>query len=157
MIRTRKVQMTSDEFFYLLLTIYFKRRWMLVAWIWLMIFVLLISARISSAEYWLVAVLCLAQVGLVCQYWWYARAKANRIYLLPRFLEITSDQVVEWMEDGTSSIIKTERFIRLMRTGKCYLLFVAKNEYVYLPFSAFETDADREWFDAEVVERIGNK
>lgn len=153
MIRTRKFELTSDEFFYLLLTIYFKRRWWMLVWVWLMIFLLLFSTRISAMEYMLIAVLCLAQVFLVAQYWLYAHSKDNRIYLLPRFFEISSEQVVEWMDDGTSSTIKTERIIRVMRTGKCYLLFIAKNEYIYLPFSAFETDADRKWFDQEFMKK----
>ncbi len=126
----------------------------MLVWLWVMIFLLLFRTRISAMEYMLIAILCLAQVFLVAQYWLYAHSKDNRIYLLPRFFEISSEQVVEWMDDGTSSTIKTERIIRVMRTGKCYLLFIAKNEYIYLPFIAFETDADRKWFDQEFMKKI---
>jgi len=146
--------MTSDEFFYLLLTIYFKKRWLMLVWVWVMIFLLLFSTRISAIEYMLIAILCLTQVFLVAQYWLYAHSKDNQIYLLPRFFEITSEQIVEWLDDGTSSVIKTERIIRVMRTGKCYLLFIAKNEYIYLPFSAFVDESDREWFEKEVLIQI---
>jgi len=157
MICTRKIEQSSDDFFYLLLTIYFKKRWLMLLWIWLVIFVLLFSTRISSLEYLLIGFLFLSQVFLVIQYWLYAHSKDNRIYLLPRTFEISQDQIVEWMGDGTSSTIKKERFIKVMRTGKCFLLFVAKNEYVYLPFSAFESEADLEWFESEFVRKIGNK
>jgi hypothetical protein len=157
MIWTRKVEMTGDEFFYLLLTIYFKKRWIMLIWIWLLIFVLLFSSRINLLQYMLVGILVLTQLILIIQYWVYAHSKDNRIYLLPRYFEITEEQIVEWMDDGTSSAIKVERFIRVMRTGKCYLLFVAKNEYVYLPFSSFESEADMEWFNSEIVKKIGNK
>lgn len=154
MIRTRKIELTSDEFFYLLLTIYFKRKWLTIAWIWLVIFVLLFSTRINAIEYWLVGILFFLQAFSVLQYWLYAHSKDNRIYLLPRFFEISSEQITEWIDDGTLSTIKTERIIRVMRTGKCYLLFVAKNEYVYLPFNAFETEADRQWFEHEFLKKI---
>mgnify|MGYP000913824564 CR=1 FL=1 len=153
MIRTGKIQLSSDEFFHLLLTIYVKRKWLTIAWIWVVIFILLFTARINAIEYWLVGILCLLQVFLVLQYWFYAHSKDNRIYLLPRFFEITSDQIMEQMDDGTSSTIKTDRIIRVMQTGKCYLLFIAKNEYIYLPFSAFEREADREWFDREILKK----
>lgn len=126
----------------------------MLVWVWAMIFLLLFSTRISAMEYMLITILCLTQVFLVAQYWLYAHSKDNRIYLLPRFFEIASEQIVEWMDDGTSSTIKTERIISVMRTGKCYLLFIAKNEYIYLPFSAFETDTDRKWFDQEFVKKI---
>ena len=126
----------------------------MLVWIWLVIFVLLFSTRISSLEYLLIAFLFLSQVFLVIQYWLYAHSKDNSIYLLPRTFEINQDQIVEWMDDETSSTIKMERFIKVMKTGKCYLLFIAKNEYIYLPFTAFESEADREWFENEIVARI---
>lgn len=157
MIRTRKVEMTGDEFFYLLLTIYFKKRWIMLIWIWLLIFVLLFSSRINLIQYLLVGILVVTLLILIIQYWVYAHSKYNRIYLLPRCFEITEEQIVELMDDGTSSTIKKERFIKVMRTGKCFLLFVAKNEYVYLPFAAFESEADLEWFDLEFVRKIGTK
>lgn len=157
MIRTRKIELTADSFFYLLLTIYFKRRWLILIWIWLMIFILLFSAHIRSIEYLLILFLLLSQVILVVQYWLYAHSKDNRIYLLPRYLEIDDHQIVEWMDDGTSSTIKLERFVKVMRTGKCYLLFIAKNEYVYLPFSAFENEANKEWFETDVIRKINKK
>jgi hypothetical protein len=74
---------------------------------------------------------------------------------MARHYEINSDQVVEMMEDGTSSTIRTERFIKVLKTPKFYLLYVARNEYVYLPVSAFQSLADREWFEDEVVNKIG--
>lgn len=157
MIRTRKVEMTGDEFFYLLLTIYFKKRWIMLIWIWLLIFVLLFSSRINLIQYLLVGILVVTQLILIIQYWVYAHSKYNRIYLLPRYFEITEEQIMEWMDDGTSSTIKKERFIKVMRTGKCFLLFVAKNEYVYLPFAAFESETDLEWFDMEFVRKIETK
>jgi len=90
----------------------------------------------------------------VIQYWIYAHSPDNRIYLLPRFYEIDSDQLVEWMEDGTSSTIKTGRLIRVMKIAKAYLLFIVKNEYIYLPFDAFKKSGDLEWFETEIAEKI---
>lgn len=157
MIRTRKIELTGDEFFYLLLTIYFKRKWLTITWIWLVIFILLFSAQINAIEYWLVGILCFLQVVLVLQYWVYAHSTDNRIYLLPRYFEITEEHIVECMDDGTTSTIKTERVIKIMRTGKCFLLFVAKNEYIYLPFSAFESETDIKWFESEIVKKTGKR
>jgi energy-coupling factor transporter transmembrane protein EcfT len=157
MIRTKKIELTADSFFYILLTIYFKRRWLILIWIWLMIFALLFSANIRSIEYLLILFLLLSQVILVVQYWLYAHSKDNRIYLLPRYFEIDDHQIVEWLDDGTSSTIKLERFVKVMKTGNCYLLFIAKNEYVYLPFSAFENEANKEWFETDVIRKINEK
>ncbi len=154
MIQTRKIELTSDEFFYLLLAIYLKKRWWMLAWVWISVFILLFLANISSLEYLLIAFIILFQAGLVVQYWIYAHSRENRIYLLSRYFEIDPDQVVEHMEDGTSSTIKVERFVKVMKTGKFYLLFLARNEYVYLPVTAFESTSDLEWFESVIVKRI---
>jgi hypothetical protein len=157
MIRTRKIELASDEFFYLLLTIYLKKRWWLLAWVWVLIFILLLSRNIGQVEYLLIAFILVFQAILIGQYWIYAHSKDNQIYLLPRYYEIDADQVLEQMDDGTSSTIKTERILRVMKTGKCYLLFVAKNEYIHLPVNAFESPADLEWFETEIVKKIGKQ
>lgn len=154
MIKTRDIKITANEFFRLILSIYLKKRWWLVAWVWILIITILLSGRIGLVEIFLLAFIFLFQFIIVAQYWIYAHSKDNRLYLLPRYYEIDSDLIVEMMADGTSSTIKIERFIKVMKTTKYYLLFVAKNEYVYLPVEAFESQADREWFELEIVEKI---
>jgi hypothetical protein len=155
MIRTQNIKITANEFFRLILSIYLKKRWWLVAWIWILIITLLFSGHIGIIEIILLALILLFQVIIVAQYWFYAHSKDNRLYLLARHYEIDRAQIVEVMEDGTTSTIRTERFIRVMKTNGYYLLYVARNEYIYLPVSAFESVADRNWFEAEIVNKIG--
>lgn len=154
MIKTQGIKLTANEFFHLILSIYLKKRWWLIAWIWILIVILLLSRHIGLVEIILLALILLFQGVIIGQYWLYAHAKENRIYLLSRYYEIGSDQVIEMMEDGTSSTIKTERFIKVLKTSGYYLLFVARNEYIYLPVRAFASLADREWFEDEIVNRI---
>jgi len=155
MIRTQNIKLTANEFFRLILSIYLKKRWWLLAWIWILVIILLLGGSIGLIEIFLLAFILLFQIIIVGQYWFYAHSKDNRIYLMARHYEIDSDQVVELMEDGTSSTIKTERFIKVMKTPKYYLLYVARNEYVYLPVSAFQSLTDREWVEDEIINRIG--
>ena len=154
MIKTQDIKLTANEFFRLILSIYLKKRWWLVAWIWILIIILLFSGHIGLVEITLLALILLFQVVIIAQYWFYAHAKDNRLYLLSRYYEIDTDRIVETMEDGTSSIIKNERFIKVMKTTSYYLLYVARNEYVYLPVGAFESSADREWFEDAIVNKI---
>lgn len=155
MIKTQDIKLTAYEFFRLILSIYLKKRWWLVAWIWILIVILLFSGRIGFIEIALLALILLFQVIIVVQYWIYAHSKDNKLYLLSRHYEIDTNQIVELMEDGTSSTIKTERFIKVMKTTRYYLLYVARNEYIYLPVSAFQSLADLEWFENEIVNKIG--
>jgi len=154
MIKTQHIKITENEFFRIILSIYLKKRWWLLTWVWILVIVLLSRGHIGLVEILLLALILLFQIIIVAQYWIYAHSKDNRIYLMARYYEIDSDQVVEKMEDGTFSTIKTERFIKVMTPGNYYLLFMAKNEYIYLPVSAFENLADQEWFESEVVKKI---
>jgi hypothetical protein len=154
MIRTQDIKITANEFFRLIFSIYLKKRWWLVAWIWILIIILLFSGHIGFIEITLLALILLFQVIIIAQYWFYAHSKDNRLYLLSRYYEIGSDQVIELMEDGTTSTIRNERFIKVMKTARYYLLYVARNEYVYLPFIAFTSLADLEWFENEIVNKI---
>jgi len=154
MIKTQEIKITANEFFRLILSIYLKKRWWLLAWIWILVIILLLGGSIGMIEIFLLAFILLFQVIIVGQYWFYAHSKDNRIYLMARHYEIDTDQVVEMMEDGTSSTIRTERFIKMMKTPRYYLLYVARNEYIYLPVKAFQSLADLEWFESEIVKKI---
>lgn len=154
MIKTKEIRLTGNEFFYLLLSTYIKKRWWLLVWIWAMILILLVGSTMSYIEYLVSIFLILLQIIQILQYWFYANASDNRIYLLPRYFAIDNEQITEYMNDGTSSIIKIDRIIRVMQVRKSYLLFVARNEYIYLPFDAFESPEDLEWFENEVIRKI---
>jgi energy-coupling factor transporter transmembrane protein EcfT len=154
MIKTKEIRLTGNEFFYLLLSTYIKKRWWLLVWIWAMILILLVGSTMSYIEYLVSIFLILLQIIQILQYWFYANASDNRIYLLPRYFAIDNEQITEHMNDGTSSIIKIDRIIRVMQVRKSYLLFVARNEYIYLPFDAFESQEDLEWFENEVIRKI---
>jgi hypothetical protein len=154
MIKTQEIKIAANEFFRLILSIYLKKRWWLLAWIWILIIILLFSGRIGFIEITLLALIVLFQIIIIGQYWFYAHSKDNRLYLLAKYYEIDKAQIIEVMEDGTSSTIRTERFIKVMKTNRYYLLYVARNEYIYLPFKAFESLADREWFEEEIVNKI---
>lgn len=154
MIKTQDIKLTANEFFRLILSVYLKKRWWLVAWIWILTVILLLSRHIGLVEIILLALIILFQLVIIAQYWFYAHSKDNSLYLSSRYYEIDSDQVVELMEDGTSSTIKTERFIKVLKTSEYYLLYVGRNEYIYLPVGAFESLVDREWFENEIVNKI---
>jgi hypothetical protein len=154
MIKTQNIKLTANDFFRLILSIYLKRRWWLVAWIWILVVTLLLSRNIDLIEISLLAFILFFQVVIVGQYWFYAHSKDNRIYLLARCYEIEPAQIIEVMEGGTTSTIRTERFIKVMKTPRYYLLYFARNEYIYLPVSAFESLADIDWFEKEIVSQI---
>ncbi len=116
MIQTQNIELTSDEFFYLLVTIYIKKRWMLLIWVVLLIFFLLLTQNIGTVEYLLILAILAFHAILLIQYWIYSHSKANQVYLLSRYFEIDTHQIVERIEDGSTTSMKTEQFIKVMKT-----------------------------------------
>ncbi len=91
---------------------------------------------------------------MVIQYRRYAYSKENKVFLLGRYYEIDSDMITGIMEDGTSQPLKTEHFIKIIKTSKYYLLYIAKSQFIYLPVDAFSNNTDIEWFENEIIKKI---
>lgn len=154
MIKTRQIKLNAYDLFYLLVGIYLKKRWWLVAWVWLMVILLLFRAALGFAEYLLILLLILFQFILVLQYWIFAHSSKNKIYLQSRYFEIDTDEITEFVSDGTSIQYKTDQFVKVMKTGRYYLLFIASNEFLYLPSGAFDSPKDLKWFEDLVETKI---
>ena len=154
MIRTDKIKLTSKGLFNILITAYLKKRWWLVAWIWLMIAILLVRQNNDSLGYFIVAALILFQAVMVFQYWSYSRSKDNDTFLQERYFEIDSDRIVGITIDGASEPIETQKIINLIKTSKYYLLYTTLTQFIYIPVDSFKSSEDKEWFEKEIVSKI---
>lgn len=131
-----------------------RKRWWLIAWIWVMIVILLVRENNDSFAYVIAAALVLLQGIIAYQYWGYANSKENASYLQDRHYEIDSDKIVGITVDGTSTSIEVRNFISVMKTSNYYLLYTTKTEYIYLPINSFKSTEDKEWFDREIIAKI---
>ncbi|MGV8093192.1 MAG: YcxB family protein [Mangrovibacterium sp.] len=141
-------------FFKILIRIYLKKRWWLLVWMWILIVILLLRESRDTLGNFLIVFIVLFQVLLIVQYWFYARSKDNKIFLLERYYEIDSEKIAAFLEDGTSSPIKIEHFIRAIKIGNYNLLYLSKTQFIYLPNEYFKSEADQQWFEKEVLDKI---
>ena len=88
------------------------------------------------------------------QFWRYVTSKDNKIMFLERHFEIDNEKINGIIDQGTYSPIKLEYFIKVDFIRKTYLLYNAKNQFIYIPVDSFESDSDREWFDNEIIKKI---
>ena len=65
-----------------------------------------------------------------------------------------NDKIITVIDEDTHSTIKIEHFIKLELISNTYLLFIAKNQFIYVPLNAFKNNEDRAWFEAEIINRI---
>jgi hypothetical protein len=154
MITTGPIKLTSKKLFEITLTTYLKRKWWLFAWIWVLAIILVLNNNKDSFDIFLIFFLVLFPIVLVIQFWRYAYSKQNKIFLLERYYEIETDTITGKMEDGTTQPIKIEHFIKVISSSKYYLLYIAKAQFIYVPFNSFKNITEKKWFEDEIVNKI---
>ncbi len=91
------------------------------------------------------------------QLWKNVSSAKNKMWRIERYYEIFDDKINVIMDEDASSSIKINHFIKVVVIRQTYLLFISKNQYIYIPFSLFKSNEDREWFESEFVKNINAK
>jgi len=154
MIKTKRVKLTPKEFFNILIIRYIKRRWWLIVWIWGLALIISFKEDYESFDYFFFGMAIIYPIILIWQFWRYVNSKDNKILLLERHYEIDSDKINGIIDEETYSPIKLDHFIKVDLIRNTYLLYVAKNQFIYIPIDSFETEIDKKWFKEEIIEKI---
>lgn len=153
-ITTREIKLVPNEFFKILLALYFKKRW----WFWACIIVVAGSSLAVNIDEPVVRFLTYFLIAypflLVLQYWKYAHSKDNKIFLMERFYRIDHEKIVGVMEDGTENTILLDHVIRKVGLKEFYLLYIAKTQFIYIPKASFRSGEDRKWFEDEILTKL---
>lgn len=154
MITTKKVKLSSKDYFNILILRYIKRRWWLIVWIWILTIIIWFIGDNGEIEYFFTFFAIVYPILLVFQFWRYAKSKDNKIFLLERYYEIDKDKINGIIDDDTNSPIKIEHFIKVDLIKNIYLLYIAKNQFIYIPINCFQSDSDLDWFKNEILTQI---
>lgn len=154
MISTNKTQLTSREYFEIILTVYYKKRWWLIIWIWLAATVIYYSDSRDYLNNFLMILFAIYPFIIVFQYWRFANSKDNKIFLLERHYDIYEEKIVGILSDGTESTIKIDKFIKVIRLKNSCLLYMSKIQFIYIPKNCFKSEQDKNWFEKEVISKI---
>jgi hypothetical protein len=154
MITTKKVKLTPKELFSILILRYIKKRWWLFVWIWVLAIILGLKQQHDYFDTFFIVFAIIYPILLIIQFWRYVVSKDNKLLLLERYYEIDSEKINGIIDKDTYSPIKLEHFIKADLIKKVYLLYIAKNQFIYIPIDSFENDSDREWFENEIIKKI---
>ena len=154
MITTKKIKLTEKEYFSILITRYVKRRWWLIAWIWGLAIIMWLMGDYGKFEYFFIGMAIVYPILLVWQFWRYANSKDNKLFLLERYYEIEKGKINGVIDDDTSSPIQIGHFIKVDLIKSTYLLFIAKNQFIYIPIDSFQSENDLNWFRNEILTQI---
>lgn len=154
MIRTKSVKLSYKDLFLILILRYIKKRWWLYVWIWVLALILSLDGINDSFDVFIIGFSIVYPIFLVIYFWRYVTSKDNKLLLSERYYEIDSEKINGIIDADTYSPIKLEHFIRKDVIRNTYLLYVAQNQFVYIPFDSFESDSDRIWFEDEIIKKI---
>ena len=155
MIKTKRVKLTPRELFLILILQYLKKRWWLFAWILILAIIMLgLDGIGDSFKIFFILFTITCPILIVIQFWMHVVSKDNKIMFLERHYEIDNEKINGIIDQDTYSPVKLDYFIKVDFIRKTYLLYIAKNQFIYIPANSFESDADREWFDNEIVKKI---
>jgi len=142
------------ELFTILVIRYLKRRWWLLAWIWALALIILMNENNNSFDSFFFGFAIFYPLILIWHFWRYVNTKDNKILLLERHYEINGNNINVVIDEETYSPIKLSHFIKVELIKNVYLLYISKEQFVYIPIDSFETEADKKWFIEEIINKI---
>ena len=154
MIKTKRVKLTPKDLFLILILRYIKKCWWLFAWISFLAIIFGLNGINDSFDIFFIAFAIIYPILIVIRFWIHVTSKDNKSFFLERHYEMDNEKINGIIDQDTFSTQKIELFIKVEFIQKTYLLFFSKSQFMYIPANSFESDADREWFDNEIVKKI---
>jgi hypothetical protein len=154
MIKTKKIQLTTNTLFSTLLNVYFKKRWWLIIWILIIGVLFSTSKSRGSTEIFIIFFSFAYPFLIAFQYWRFSNSKDNKVFFLEREFEVFQDRIIATLSDGTSSTIMIKHFIKVIELKNSYLLYSSKTQFMYIPKNAFQSETDKIWFEQEIIKKI---
>lgn len=158
MITTKSFCLTPKLYFKIVLSLRLKRiKWLLAFTVIAILTIILFSPRSEIWSYFVLFLLIFYLLLMLFQMGRLAYSKKNKIIFLKRYFKIGPQKITIVIEDGTSSTVKIEHFIKSRKINNFYLLYLTPHQFIFIPESAFKNASDRDWFHKEILTRIQNK
>jgi hypothetical protein len=154
MITTKKIKLSPTELFKILMIRYVKKRWWLLLWIWVLAIILALQESYDSFTYFFIGFAVLFPILMIIYLWRYVNSDDNKLMFHERYYEIDKEKINGILDSETFSPIKIEHFIKSDLIKNIYLLYVGKDQFIYIPIDSFENEQDRNWFENEIIGQI---
>lgn len=156
MIQTKKVKLTAKELFFILIKKYFKKKWGLYVCM-LLVGAMVMSNGINDNDKFFIAFFFIYPLLVLFQFWRHVNSKDNKLLLAERHYQIDNEKINGILDKDTFSPIKLDHFIKIDLVNKTYLLYITKNQFIYIPINSFESDEDLQWFEKNIINTIKNR
>lgn len=154
MITTNKIEMGGNTLYKILLRLALQRKTLFMFGAAAVLSVVyLIAYPGNNLVFLLLAAVLLFPLLSILQAKRASRNTLNAGNIASRYYVIGDGELTAYMEDGEEEVYNIVRPEKVIRYKDYYLLFTDRIEFLYIPYDAFKSDADRQWFEKEVVAR----
>jgi hypothetical protein len=87
-------------------------------------------------------------------YGYYAYCKQNAIFFKERYYELDGEFLTGFIDDGSTARVNLSNVINLIRRKEYFLLYISKDQFVYLPFDCFKSEVDVDNFEKNMAQYI---
>lgn len=155
-ITTHPYRLEKKRYFHLLVTLFFKRKWYLIALLaGIVIYNISTISENNFARFFVIFGIAYIPIHLYrIHRWVYAKNNAN--YFIESVL--TVDNSFLYFKDivDNETKISVATFVKMTQTEDEYLLYLSQNNFSYIPKAAFKTDEDRQCFEKIINQNISS-
>ncbi|MDZ7961779.1 MAG: YcxB family protein [Aulosira sp. DedQUE10] len=147
-IKTKAFEISPKELRGIIAADYYKR--MKFIFILLACFTLLniaLAVIQQRFDWWLVYFLGLIAYFLSVPLWMRLQGRTSALNFQSRYCEMDENFFSVFFEDGSITKLRYEHFMKVIKKGEYYFLYVTKGQFHYLPIAAFESEKDMHRFD----------
>lgn len=156
-ITTKEIKLTTKKFFIILLWMGIKSMDHMVMFVTFLggAFFFAKFGRDGAFEYMIFLMAIVYLFLFFGQPWSYASSKENKLFFRKRYYKIDKDNITAFFDEGNnSSLVEMKYVIKYKFISNSYLLFIAKDRFLYLPIDSFHTKDDLNWFKNEILTQI---
>lgn len=154
MIKTEKFELTSKAYMSIVLRVLLKKKWWLFILMWLCSLVIFLSDERDALMTFLMYFAIFYPVLVIITYWRFTTSKQNKLLFTEREHEIYNEKIVSNLQNGSTSTIFIDSFVKTFEIKDAYLLYISKNQSMIFPKRHFKSKEDENWFRKEIFLRI---
>jgi len=114
----------------------------------------LFKNHLNTFDIYVIAISIILPIYCVIHFWRFSYSKENEIFFLERYYTINEEEFVGYLNDGNHNVIKNNYFIKYYEVYNSYLLYISKNQMIYIPKNSFKSTEDLNWFSEKILSKI---
>lgn len=149
-LQTRPFSMSRQTFFSLITKAYYRKRWLF--FVGFPVFIALMAILKPMGEdtqvlVWVGMIALVAMVIPVLQFWFFSGKSENQPLYQQQHVQFGEEEMVAIYSNGDKRIMRYDSIVKASKAADHYVVRFRSNSFLYIPFSALESEGDQQKFE----------